>query len=201
MGVRRSFINVIAALATSLAGPAWAQGDHSVIVVIHDSAAVPAVILESARTLAAAVFERAGVTVRWDANGGLGTACRPDGRQSADDLFCVQVLLRPRNAVSAPGKRRVMGMALASDHRRAVLSVYFDAVTDVASRYGVPLGQVLGIALAHEMGHVMLPPPSHAANGIMQPSWEGDDLRHVIGGNLSFTSNQAAAMRDRLTRH
>jgi hypothetical protein len=198
MEARRSFICVITVLVTSLAAPAWAQGNNSVIVVIHDSAAVPPEILDAARAFAAAVFERAAVTVHWDANGGLGTACRPDRSQSVDDRFCVQVLLRARNSAWTPAQRRVMGMALAADNRRAVLSVYFDAVTDVARRYGVSPGQVLGIALAHEMGHVLLPPPSHSPNGIMQPSWEGDDLRHVITGNASFTSDQAAAMRGRL---
>jgi hypothetical protein len=91
-----------------------------------------------------------------------------------------------------------MGMALAADRLRAVLSLYFDAVTDVARRYGSPRGDVLGLALAHEMGHVLLPPPSHSSSGIMQASWEGDDLRHVLSGDATFTVEQVLAMRSRL---
>ena len=91
-----------------------------------------------------------------------------------------------------------MGMALAADQLRAVLSLYFDAVTDVARRYGSPRGDVLGLALAHEIGHVLLPPPSHSSSGIMQPSWEGDDLRHVLFGDVTFTDGQVLAMRSRL---
>jgi hypothetical protein len=34
----------------------------------------------------------------------------------------------------------------------------------------------------------------------MQPSWEGDDLRHAIQGDKAFTQQQAAVMRDRLAR-
>jgi hypothetical protein len=198
MGSQRSFVSVIAVVVTCLAPPAWAQDAHAVVVVLHDSAAVPPEVLESARTFVTAIFERAMVPVKWDANGGVGTACRPDARLPVDDRFCVQVLLRPRNSVSAPGQRRVMGVALAADNRRAVLSLYFDAVTDVARRYGAPLGQVLGLALAHEMGHVLLPPPSHSSSGIMQPSWEGDDIRHVLSGDATFTDAQVLAMRSRL---
>ena len=109
-------------------------------------------------------------------------------------------MLRPRNRESAPGRRRIMGMALAANQQRAVLSLYYDAITEVAKQYGAPVGQVLGIALAHEMGHVLLPPPSHSATGIMQASWEGDDLRHAIVGKVDFTDDQAAAMRARLSR-
>ncbi len=91
-----------------------------------------------------------------------------------------------------------MGVALAADANRAVVSVYLDAVADVARRYGQPVGKVLGIALAHEIGHALLPPPSHSTSGIMRPSWEGDALRHAINGDIAFTERQAALMRDRL---
>ena len=159
-------------------------------VVFHDSARVPIEVLETARTKAGAAFAKAGVDVQWEGGG----TCQSD----VDLRFCIQVLLRPRNAQSAPGSRRVMGMALAADERRGVLSLYFDAVTDVARRYAWPRGEVLGLALAHEMGHVLLPPPSHSTTGIMQSSWEGDDLRHVLSGDATFTDAQMVAMRSRL---
>jgi hypothetical protein len=196
----RWLISVFAVFVTYSAVPARAQPEAAAVIVIHDSANVPAGILEKAKVFAAGVFSRAGVQIAWDSNGGLGTACRAGRGVSSDARFCVQVLLRAKNPQSAPGQRRVMGMALAADERRAVLSLYFDAVTDVAQRYGTPLADVLGIALAHELGHVMLPPPSHSAVGIMQPSWEGDDLRHAILGDAAFTEDQAAAMRARLSR-
>jgi hypothetical protein len=164
----------------------------SVRVAIHDSASVPVDILEIARSKAAAAFSKAGIDLDWNMAAGIG--CRPDDKAR----FCIQVLLRPRNPESAPGARRIMGMALAADLQRAVLSLYFDAVTDVARRYGSPRGDVLGLALAHEMGHVLLPPPSHSSTGIMQASWEGDDLRHVLLGDAAFTDEQVVVMRTRL---
>ena len=162
----------------------------SVRVIIHDSASVPVDILETARNQTAAAFARAGIDLNWSSAGN----CRSDD----DARFCIQVLLRPRNSQSAPGKGRIMGMALAADQLGAVLSLYFDAVTDVARRYGSSRGDVLGLALSHEMGHVLLPPPSHSSTGIMQASWEGDDLRHVLSGDAAFTEEQVRAMRSRL---
>ena len=192
-------INGLALFVTLFASSANAQTDASVVVVVHDSAGVPAEALETARTNAARVFASAAVAVQWDSNGGLGTACRPDSSAEGDDRFCVQVLLRPRNRESAPGRSRIMGMALAANQQRAVLSLYYDAISEVAKQYGASVGHVLGIALAHEMGHVMLPPPSHSATGIMQASWEGDDLRHAIVGAAAFTEEQSVLMRERLS--
>ena len=166
----------------------------TVRVAIHDSAAVPIDVMDAARRKTTLAFAHAGVDVEWEASGNGAGACRSD----QDAPFCIQVLLRPRDLQSAPGPRRVMGMALAADQRRAVLSLYFDAVTAVARRYGSPRGDVLGLALMHEMGHVLLPPPSHSATGIMQPSWEGDDIRHVLSGDITFTEAQILTMRARL---
>ena len=184
-----------AVLSCFVAGDAVAQETEAltVVVAILDSAAVPADELMTARTAAGAAFARAGMVLRWGGTGGS-VSCQP----GASAPFCVQVLLRPRNPQSAPGARRIMGMTLAADHERAVLSLYFDAVSDVARRYGFPRGEVLGLALTHEMGHVLLPPPSHSATGIMQPSWEGDDLRHILAGDAAFTEQQALAIRARL---
>lgn len=191
---RRHWITAAAMLfMLNRAGFAQDSPPPAVLVVIHDSAQVPLEELARARTLAATVFARAGVNVDWDVPEGVG-ACRSD----TEPRFCIQVLLRPRNPQSAPGPRRIMGLALAADQGRAVLSLYFDAVTAVARHYGFPRAEVLGLALAHEMGHVLLPPPSHSATGIMQPSWEGDDIRHVLTGDVTFTEAQVLAMRSRL---
>ena len=179
-------IAVLTLFVTAIERPASGQDVTTVVVAIHDSAAVDAAVLDAARTRASEVFARAGVRVDWN---GAGAG------------FRVQVLLRPRNAQAAPGKPRIIGVALAADEHRAVLSLFFDAVTDVARRYGAPVSDVLGIALAHEMGHVLLPPPSHSPDGIMQASWEGDDIRHALAGDLAFTDDQARQMRARLRRN
>ena len=161
-------------------------------VVLHDSASVAEPTLEQAREFAAGVFHAAGIEIDGASEA---SSCAAGSSARA---FCVQVLLRPHHPQFEPGKVRTMGVALAADANRAVVSVYLDAVAYVARRYGQPIGKVLGIALAHEIGHVLLPPPSHSTSGIMRASWEGDALRHAISGDIAFTARQAALMRDRL---
>ena len=175
-----------------LATRASAQNAPTVRVALHDSSAAPGQLLAEASDFATRVFREAGIEI--DGAGNASTCAA----SVAARVFCVQVLLRPHHPQFEPGKIRTMGVALAADANRAVVSVFLDAVADVARRYGQPLGKVLGIALAHEIGHVLLPPPSHSSSGIMQGSWEGDALRHAINGDIAFTDRQAALMRDRL---
>jgi hypothetical protein len=193
---RSQWIGVVfGAFSTLLPDATWANAQNmpAVRVVLHDSSAASGQLLAEAVDFAVGVFRDAGIEVAM-ATGDQAPGCLSKG----SDHFCVQVLLRPRHPEFAPGKQRPMGVALAADRNRAVVSIYLDAVTDVARRYGLAVGKVLGIAIAHEIGHVMLPPPSHSAAGIMQPSWGGDDLRHAAGGDVAFTNHQAALMRERL---
>jgi len=39
---------------------------------------------------------------------------------------------------------------------------------------------ILALAMAHEIGHVLLPPPGHSTSGIMRPTRDGDDIRHAV---------------------
>src|SRR6188474_1891537 len=86
----------------------WADKSQpaAVRVVLHDSASVGEATLAEAREFSAAVFRAAGGTAR---------------------AFCVQVLLRPHHPQFEPGRVRTMGVALAADVHRAVVSVYLDA--------------------------------------------------------------------------
>ncbi len=187
---------IFGAVSIFLSDPAWAGGQNppTVRVVLHDSSQASGELLAEASVFAVGVFRDAGIEFSI-ASEGQERVCRP----GHSDHFCVQVLVRPRHPEFAPGKRPPMGVALAADRNRAVVSVYLDVVTEVALLYGLPVGKVLGIAIAHELGHVMLPPPSHSSAGIMQPSWDGDDLRQAAGGDVAFTNQQAALMRERLS--
>jgi hypothetical protein len=73
--------------------------------------------------------------------------------------------------------------------------VYRNRVLDLARGRSVDEARVLAYALAHEMGHLLLPYPSHAVTGIMHEAWDGSELRDLTNGSLRFTSEQASAIR------
>jgi hypothetical protein len=59
---------------------------------------------------------------------------------------------------------------------------------------------LLAAAIAHELGHLLLPPPAHGANGIMRAGWDDNDFRRAAQGNLRFLSDQARQLRESLTK-
>ena len=49
--------------------------------------------------------------------------------------------------------------------------ILFDRVERFADEHRVSLGYVLAGAIAHGIGHLLLPPNAHAAEGIMRSNW------------------------------
>jgi hypothetical protein len=56
---------------------------------------------------------------------------------------------------------------------------------------------VLAHAMAHEIGHLLLP-YGHSATGLMRADWNAKDLNLAIDGRLNFTSEQAELIRGQL---
>ena len=170
----------------------------AIAVRAYNYAEVSAHVLAATRDKVTEVFEKAGVDIIWSEP--LSGAAGGTAPTECSQPFFIQVMIRARQAEWEPGRKRVMGVALAADGERAVLSLFWDAVTDVARRHRSRLDDILAVALAHEMGHALLLPPSHASTGIMQARWEGDDIRHAIVGSLTFCEAQADTIRAKAER-
>ena len=56
---------------------------------------------------------------------------------------------------------------------------------------------VLAHAMAHEIGHLLLP-YGHSATGLMRADWDAKDMRLAVHGRLNFTSEQVELIRTRL---
>ncbi len=58
---------------------------------------------------------------------------------------------------------------------------------------------VLGLTIAHEIGHLLLPHNSHSRNGIMRARWDRQDLRFAAA-DLVFTAQQAKSIQIEVAR-
>lgn len=166
------------------------QGTLPLDVVLHNSAGIAGEDLSTARRQVEAIFRQAGIAVTW-----------PEPNHNTEDSkpFQVTVLLRQQDPNWSPKRRPVMGMALASDSRRGVTMIYYESISGVARKYLQPAPELLAITIAHEIGHLLLPHPAHASEGIMRADWEGDDLRHAALQPLRFTADEAARLRARIS--
>ena len=55
---------------------------------------------------------------------------------------------------------------------------------------------ILGCAIAHELGHLLLGTNSHSDSGIMQPRWGPNQFRQLMIGNLVFTTEESKLMQE-----
>ncbi|MFB3924326.1 MAG: hypothetical protein ACE145_21610 [Terriglobia bacterium] len=74
-------------------------------------------------------------------------------------------------------------------------SVFYDRIMTLAETREFTPGMILGHALAHEIGHVLLGPDSHSDSGIMCPNWDRSFLEKAVRGQLLFTPIQAESIR------
>jgi len=144
------------------------------VIAIH--LVVPASVspktVAAAREVATTILRGAGVQPVWG-------RCRPGAR-----CLHLQVL---DTAIAIHGD--TAGYTVAG---YAVVS--YPAATAAASSCGEIPEVVLGAAIAHELGHLLLPPPSHSETGVMSPRLGCRELRLAARGELRFTADQVHAL-------
>jgi hypothetical protein len=60
--------------------------------------------------------------------------------------------------------------------------------------------QILGAAIAHEVGHLILGANSHTPLGVMNPHWDMTQIRLVRIGELNFNRDQARLLQNEVRR-
>ena len=182
----------MAILGTSRA--AAAAESPSVTVHIDNCARVSDQHLQTVRAEVARIYRAAGVQIAWS-TGALPVALTSG--EAADKSRHLALILTDDDEM--PGRTNVapdsvIGLA-ARDLGRAY--VFVDRVAEASARLAVDRFCVLAWAIAHELGHLLLPPNSHSREGIMRAT-----LAFDLGGagSHAFTAGQPATIRAALAR-
>jgi hypothetical protein len=75
-----------------------------------------------------------------------------------------------------------------------IANIFYDRVKEVASASGPFSSAVLGEAIAHELGHLMLG-PRHSRQGVMKPVWTHRDQGLISRRSLRFRPAQASLLQ------
>ena len=70
-------------------------------------------------------------------------------------------------------------------------TVYVDRVESVARGAGIDARRVLGLAIAHEVGHVLLNSNTHAPGGLMRADWSRKELQRKDAASWHFLDSEA----------
>jgi hypothetical protein len=162
-------------------------------VRVYDYVQVPSKVLAMAEGQAGMIFREAGVEVTWE------NSTPPKDPSKANpisprppDAAVIDLRIVAHFAPVA-GMLRYDSMGFAVPPDTATIShawVEKLASLGIAEEY-----QVLGAAMAHEIGHLFLGPNSHSPVGVMRAGWKEDELLEASQARLTFTSDQARHIR------
>ena len=165
-----------------------------VSVRIYNTAGVPDETRRAALALASRALGASRISVGWF-ECGIGDSC---GTPPAVGELMVRLLRSPRTmTATAPF---VLGEASIDTTARAgvLASIYVDRVELMAGLAEIDPASLLGRAIAHEVGHLLLASNAHGTRGLMRARWSPDDLRRNDALDWVLTDEDAAAIRRRL---
>jgi hypothetical protein len=162
----------------------------SVFVCNYAPAASP--YLDAAKQDATRIFQHVGVDIEWH-------DCSPAAAESQKDPSCAQligpmkIILRIVPAFRlAPGitDGDTLGFAVAN-----LATVSFERVAQYSLDVAVPRSRILGFAMAHEVGHLLLHSTRHAPVGIMRARWSRAALEPAAVAFLNFMPEEGPIIR------
>jgi len=162
---------------------AFAGDRVSIRVLVENPAAAPVGILAGAQSGATRIFQPARIDILW---------MKPGDRECSDGVRIIRIVLPSmKNADQYVQLEHVDKNALGDANATAsLIHIFWDRLAVSASHQGRDEAGLLGVVLAHEIGHVLLPGAGHSPTGIMQASVE---IRMLAP--LRFTVQQSEEMR------
>ena len=189
MGCNRWFAGlalVAAGLAGTVAEAFGADADLPAIriLVVNKIGVPPTDVLVRAQSETARIYAAVGVRLEWA------------GQPALPRL----VMMIPSDSNLGVGVEDVapdaMGAAPAADEQTGrVAYAFYGRIEALAKRGGIDAAKVLGIVMAHEIGHLLLGRGAHSSAGIMSGRWGKFEMDLVAVGLLGFTKEQADLIR------
>jgi len=174
-----------------------AERKLDITVQVYNWAHVAPGTLTAAEGEGTRIFREAGVEVLW-------LNCPLSLSEAKQSAICAEprpwgrFVLRVVSEVPAGFGATSLGVAL---HDTGIYaSVFYRRVDEFAKEGIATHSQILGHAMAHEIGHLLLDLRGHAAFGIMRGHWNVQDLRSASMGALLFSSRESALIRDAAAR-
>jgi hypothetical protein len=110
-------------------------------------------------------------------------------------------MLRLVDRAPVPGERVVaLGESMLDREQRGGVLMTIDLfpVRAVAEKTATAVSTLLGRAIAHEIGHLLLGSAEHPRLGLMRALWSHEELRGLKPAHWGFSSREGAQMRETL---
>jgi len=158
----------------------------AVVVQLSIVADVPAPVLADARIEVARIFREVGVDLAWTS---------ANGRPLPDAEVVRAIVVGDETGDLRRQPKAVLGAATTTPLGTRIAWVFYRRVEGEANAYGVQVAGVLACAIAHEIGHLLMPERGHAAAGLMRACWNAMDFQRASRGSLRFSAGEGEALR------
>jgi hypothetical protein len=165
---------------------AQGAGSEPLMVLVDDHAGVSADILQRALDITGKIFKEIDVDIIWLKRG--------DARLKETDVLRSVVIVHVFSREMAD--RAPFGLLGIAASGTRFARVFYNRIEDLSPGNEKATACMLGHVVAHELGHLLLPPKSHSATGIMRAGLNGQIVEQ---GNLGFGANQAHLIKANLS--
>ena len=170
-------------------------------VAVCDQVKLSAQILNRAKQQSTHVYAYAGVDVTWVDLDRRANCSLPTGERN---YFVVVILPKAANDKIVPDTMGIAPTVSVMYPRAYVFYNRVELLVDLLRDRSYPrntcLAIILGQAIAHELGHLLMPGGVHAPSGIMSTNWNIEQWNSALAGTLLFLEWEANAIRNQLQR-
>lgn len=168
------------------------QDAARITVLLYDYVNLHADMRSDAVSTAHRILSQAGVPTVF-------VPCHSQGTATGDaactgSLGSSKVMLRIFQPWLAQDGKQV-GYAIIAPKGSAYITVFVDPAVRRARLASLTEGCLLGHAIAHELGHLLLGAGAHSSTGIMRPAWRPGDEAWMASGAMRFGASEARKMR------
>ena len=178
-----------------------ASGRMSIVVRTYTQGPSADEMRTASRT-AGAILGRAGIHVAWLTCGMPAGVADRAAAGCSQPLGPNELLVRVVTAGTSDKRPHVDTLGFAFVDLAAgggsLATLYADRVQVMAEGAGVDAAELLGRAMAHEVGHLLLGTNRHARDGLMRASWSSADLRRNRATQWLFGGEEGEVMRSRI---
>jgi len=171
------------AMLVTAATPAASDGREAIVLSVENLGGLPPHVLEAALQIAATPYDEIDVDLLW-----LPEGAAPSPERTGS--FRLRVVLPGEATERAMLASGAPFNALAVARGSADVYIFCSRIASMARPLWISHATVLGRALAHEIGHQVLPGSGHTMNGIMNAI-----LDYQTHKAPSFTGGQARSIQ------
>lgn len=164
-----------------------------VVARVYNTARVDASITDGALATATRLMTAGAIDVAWR------NCDVPDACATVPVREFVIRLVRSR-ARGTDGAALVLGEVLIDVNARTgvLATIYVERVERMAALSAADTASLLGRAIAHELGHLLLATTAHSSRGLMRAQWTSKEIRGNEAVDWVLTKSDAAEIRKRI---